>query len=329
MNRIHNYIACLVICLVSVSFLHAQGKKETTYSGKTLRQWFQIFKTAPNSAEKRDALRAISKFGVQAIPVLETVLTNFDPVFADYREMAASHLADIGLPAVPVLLKAKKHMYGTVRAAAEDSLHDFTEKSKRSITKVANLYTDDIRKPYSILQVCVRLLSAGDVHPLVIKLATETSVKGRIKHMKALSTIGPDSVQAVPVLVLMLNDSNKKIRLRSVKTLGRMNHSVVKAVPALIAVVKNRQEKKTVRIVFLNTLGSIGKDSDDVVPFLIQTLGDRNKRVRRKAIQVLGKLGPSAVDAVPVLKILSKIDPAAANRKVADEAVKKIEGKNS
>jgi hypothetical protein len=50
-----------------------------------------------------------------------------------------------------------------------------------------------------------------------------------------------------------------------------------------------------------DVLARIGPDAKDAVPALIRTLGDRDEDVRKAATRALGEIGPGAAEAVPRL----------------------------
>jgi len=70
-------------------------------------------------------------------------------------------------------------------------------------------------------------------------------------------------------------------------------------------------------------LASIGVDSREAVPVLVQALQDRNLFVRMNAVKALLGMGPAAKDAVPALeKVLN--DQNASVRRLAEMALEKI-----
>ncbi len=62
-----------------------------------------------------------------------------------------------------------------------------------------------------------------------------------------------------------------------------------------------RQRKKAVEV-----LGNVGPADPAVVPALARAVGDRDARVRAEAVLALLKLGPAARDAVPALTEATK-----------------------
>jgi HEAT repeat protein len=78
--------------------------------------------------------------------------------------------------------------------------------------------------------------------------------------------------------------------------LGRMGPA---AVPALIQALQNPDV--SVRRKAVEVLGRVGPDAKDAVPELVKLLDDPDEDVRKSAARTLGRIGPPAQDAVPAL----------------------------
>jgi HEAT repeat protein len=79
--------------------------------------------------------------------------------------------------------------------------------------------------------------------------------------------------------------------------------------------------KKAVQV-----LGNVGPVDDAVVPALSEALKDRDIGVRREAILSLMKIGPKAKDALPGLADAAREDRNATVRADAEKALKVIQG---
>ncbi|MEQ8789096.1 MAG: HEAT repeat domain-containing protein [Pirellulaceae bacterium] len=80
------------------------------------------------------------------------------------------------------------------------------------------------------------------------------------------------------------------------KALGRIGRA---AVPQLAQALSD--PNPLVRKRAADVLARIGPDAKDAVPVLIRTLGDRDEEVRKAATRALGEIGPGAAEAVPRL----------------------------
>lgn len=80
------------------------------------------------------------------------------------------------------------------------------------------------------------------------------------------------------------------------QALGRIGEA---AVPQLTLALSD--PNPLVRKRAADVLARIGPDAKDAVPALIRSLGDRDEKVRKAATRALGEIGPGAAEAVPRL----------------------------
>jgi HEAT repeat protein len=80
------------------------------------------------------------------------------------------------------------------------------------------------------------------------------------------------------------------------RALGRIGEA---AVPQLTQALSD--PNPLVRKRAADVLARIGPDAKDAVPALIRSLGDRDEEVRKAATRALGEIGPGAAEAVPRL----------------------------
>jgi HEAT repeat protein len=157
---------------------------------------------------------------------------------------------------------------------------------------------------------------------------TKPDPEARGKAAAALGNLGPHAVAAVPALVKALQDDDATVYSKAIFALARAGKP---AVPALIEALKS--ENSQVREGAAEVLGEIGKDAKTAVPQLKDLLKDNAPHVRVQAamalyraeyrpaamiallagaakqndtgrlgaIRSLGKIGPAAKRAVPVL----------------------------
>ncbi|MBM3983341.1 MAG: HEAT repeat domain-containing protein [Planctomycetes bacterium] len=74
-------------------------------------------------------------------------------------------------------------------------------------------------------------------------------------------------------------------------------------------------------------LPDLGPKAAPLVPDLVRMLGEKQLYFRRAAVATLGAIGPAAKDALPELKKMAAGDPRPDLKKLASEAVAKIEAK--
>jgi HEAT repeat protein len=107
----------------------------------------------------------------------------------------------------------------------------------------------------------------------------------RYHAAEALDQIGPDAKDAVPALVEGLKDENINVRRYAAGALGQIGSNAKEAVSALVQALK---------------------DNNDVVrryeeTWLHPKKEDGPSRLRRSIVEALGRIGPEAKEAVPLI----------------------------
>ena len=160
----------------------------------------------------------------------------------------------------------------------------------------------------------------------------------------ALGEIGPDAKDAVPALVEALKDENINVRRYAAGALGQIGSNAKEAVSALVQALKDNNDgvrryeetwlhpKKEdgpsrLRRSIVEALGRIGPEAKEAVPLIVRSLkDDYDPNVRVAAVEALGEIGSEATEAVPALvEALEDYDSEVGQR--AAKALKKIKGK--
>lgn len=131
-----------------------------------------------------------------------------------------------------------------------------------------------------------------------------------------------DQVQ-VARLIKDLQDSDESVRLRAAKELGKLGAGARDAMPALQNALKDADED--VRRVAASSLKAIqaAQPVDSPTQRLIRELQSPDESVRLRAAKELGKIGPSAYEAIPFLEKLT-LDPDEDVRRVATAALARV-----
>jgi len=135
------------------------------------------------------------------------------------------------------------------------------------------------------------------------------SSSGNAQAAAALGKIGPDAIEAIPVLVTALTDQDDAIRKAAEDGLAKINPGWAKlevtkeAVPVLVVTLRDPDPNK--RQLAAEVLGKIGPNAGSAVPTLVLALGD-TPDVQQAAELALGKIGPAPKDAIPGLVELLK-----------------------
>ncbi|MHB8524361.1 MAG: HEAT repeat domain-containing protein [Limisphaerales bacterium] len=170
----------------------------------------------------------------------------------------------------------------------------------------------------------------------VLKEQDPSSRAAKYYAAQALGRIGSEAKACVADLVTCLRkDPSAEVRAQAAQALGRLGQPARLAVPALIEALKSKHG--LTRYYAIESIWKIAPDQVPVaMPALVSTFtneqsfwpADRDSPSQEMLFSLLGKMGPSAHDAAPLLftglassnanvsgfaaRALKKIDPAAA-----------------
>ena len=151
-----------------------------------------------------------------------------------------------------------------------------------------------------------RLLLAGgtDSHPIVTLTHEALIQEWPVLH--EWLERGRTQMRRVQRQLLHLAAPETEDRRRAVEALGEIGPVSPEVVPALLNALGDTAED--VRAATAKALGSIGPVSPEVVPALLNALGDAAEDVRAATAKALGEIGPAVTEAVP--KLLAALDDA-------------------
>jgi HEAT repeat protein len=215
---------------------------------------------------------------------------------AGERENAARVLETRGRDAkdaIPFLVEALFDSDEHVQIAARDALVSIGPEAVESLFfAIQNGFVKEGQKKEVSNDVSEGIfLFDADAIPAFVAIYNQSEVgsverEGVISVLNAMvERIGTDAIAAAPTLISSMGDPSSPYRVKSIQSLTTLGHSIL--------------------------------------PELIKGLGDQNTEVRYNCAVVLGRIGPDALEAGPML-IITLDDPVVEVRAAAQYALKEI-----
>lgn len=201
-------------------------------------------------------------------------------------------LANLGKPAVPELIGTLQNQDSVVRNAAAIALGKIGKDATAAVPALKNALDD---KDFQV----------------------------RSSAMQALGFI--DKKAIVPFLIGELSSEKEWERYSATHALRTFGKEAVAAVPALIKTIKEDKDS-WVRTSATTALGSIGKDARTAMPTLINSLQDRDEKVRYGAAYALGSIGESFYEHIDRLSA-EELDVATSSLEKALKVMQNSQGK--
>ena len=189
-----------------------------------------------------------------------------------------------------------------VRATAAEAIGEIPTESAQAVRGLSRLLDDpDDRVIVAALASLTRMGSlAGESTGAVVALLDHERVDIRSAAVACLAKIEPNASKSVPLLIAALNDEEWTVRRDAAEALGAMGGQAKAAVPVLFRMLSSEDDEDAAR----GALRSIDDADADAVPVLIEGLESEDRRRRFYATFLLGKVGPDAKEALPILRRL-------------------------
>lgn len=174
---------------------------------------------------------------------------------------------------------------------------------------------DDVAREYRAVREAIRQIGAGAVPALAAVLQDAPSAL-RLDAALALGEIGPDASAATPALLRLLGSDDWDLREGVTGALQRIapDSEVVTAATVQAWSSSARSETGPRRYRAVLTLGRLGPKAAGAVPMLTEMLGDPTSGAAR----ALGQIGPAAAAAVPALAEALRRPEAHVRQQIAD-----------
>jgi HEAT repeat protein len=300
----------------------------------------------------------------QSTPAIPMLLALANDTTSPHRVEAIrwlSQQASVARAATPTLLRLCRSPNRTVRFAAGEALAHIDRKTAPSYVPVlAEMAGGDVPSQTAIHLLELTGPAARLAAPALKKHLTNTNFRLRLAAAIALTSVAPtEMTEALDVLAEFAKRPNG-LGMRALSTLRRLGSAAKPCLPALNELLRANMKAdpefdeyelallaitiihidpanaNNAYAVFrtqlargqsdgLERLADLGELVKPLLPDLSTALSSKHQHVRDAVLEVLTQLGPSAKDALPVLRELPQSDP---NRKAAIQAaIKKIEGK--
>jgi HEAT repeat protein len=136
--------------------------------------------------------------------------------------------------------------------------------------------------------------------PVLIGILGNTSLDATLRCTAAeiLAKLGPDAVDAGPVMIASLRDADSHVQALCVAGLPKVSVPAATAVPLLTDMLKSSHT-----VVCARALSTYRGAAAPSLPILIELLQDhaRSPEIRANAARTIGKIGPASISAVPAL----------------------------
>lgn len=270
-----------------------------------------------NATVRQHVAYTLAQIGPEARPAVLALAAALHDDQAVVRQLAAQALSVIGpaaKAAVPALLIALKDAEAGVRLSAVEALGNIGPAAKDTVPALLTVLDKGDNGP--VPPGRFGRFGAPFAQPFASPRYLSPA-SARQLAAEALGRIGPDARAAVPALFKLLKDggSLEGTAAAALRGIGK---------PAVPALVEGLQHGG-LRLVCIETLGSIGAAPAKAVAVMMESLSAREDRLRRQSAFALGQLGEAAKPAVPALiKVLTTADNGAGLRGLAAQALGEI-----
>ena len=245
-----------------------------------------------------DALGAIGRDSMAAVPVLFNLVRGKDPELATSAGLALTrilpHGSDQLTTVIPVLVKSLGSESPEIR---NDAVMALGTCGNAAVPALSELVKGHAAKPDLAWQAAAALSMMGPAAkstvPQLIDALKSRDERVASQAAATLGAIGPEAKEAVAQLRPLVASDSVQIRMHAADALGDIGPAAHAAVPDLAKALKDANEE--VRRVAADAIGKIGPAAEAAIPGLIIALHDDSGAVALHAAGALGQIGPKAV----------------------------------
>jgi HEAT repeat protein len=274
-----------------------------------------------NPRARQQALRALGRFGPAAAAALPCLRDRLDDLDAAVRAESARTLGQLGPVAVPVLGEALAHADIAVRRQAVWALKQLASASHPTVPALVRALRDPDLKVRKGAALTLLVLDADPalVLPALVAALGDTNLVCCRLAASVLARLGP---HAVPALVRALTSADRHVRREAAWALGQIGPRARSAVPALLDALRSRGHRP------LGHADEAREQSPDhgATPLVLVEPWKRSDRTfLLHIVEALGRIGPDAAAALPILaEVLHDADEKV--NAIAADALARIQG---
>jgi HEAT repeat protein len=233
-----------------------------------------------------------------AVPVLCEKLKKGDAGLSVYAIGAFQQMGPQAKDAVPALCAALKNRTGSAMDAAL-ALGEIGPEAKEAVPALADLLHNGTRLHRLVAARSLwRITQSKEAMAFLIQEVQDNTNPYRGHAANFLGKFGPAARDAVPALVKALAEDKSDDLFKILDALQEIGSDDKVVVPSVVMILKHQDS--SLRAHAAHKLATIGP-SAEALPALLESLADSDHLVRFWTVRALGKLGPAAKSAVPVL----------------------------
>lgn len=242
-------------------------------------------------------------------PRLAELVKQLDDPEWDIRMEAATAIGLLGpvaKPAIPKLIEAFKDPVPAVRMKAIDALMFMGTTAAEAAPRIVPLLNDpdELVRVSAVIALPRITPDRASTVPLLKKALADKAWSVRRRAAMELVQLGEEVAAAIPVIREGLKDTIPSRRLEAIAILARA--SPRERTEMIAVVVAHLKDPDTdTRVEAVRRLSGLGTDAVPHLIAILQSEGEQ-REVQTAAIRALGRIGPDARAALPILQELRK-----------------------
>jgi len=278
--------------------------------------------------ERRKITYQLGQMGVPIIPLLIQQLNSKEWDIRYVAYSALKHMNKKALTAKPEILKALTREPDC--SMAMQIIQTWGEKGAEAVPLLMKL-CDDTKYAESAAKTLAAIgPMASPATELLNRLLKESDKwETRENALSALTSIGPESIIALPEVLSIIQDetlAHTSIYWKALKVIEGMGPTALSAMPMLMKRFKSHRKQSPSLLEAIVSMGDkVSQVEEDIILIVQQkdSFYASGKSYRELACEALGNIGPSAEKAIPDIRI-AEHDPNPKVRLAARRAIKKV-----